>query len=145
MFVSRQLCYFPNGILSFPCVLSHCSRPTLCDPMDYSPPGSSVHGILQARILERVAVSFSRGSSRPRDWSFAFCASCIGRAESLPLSYPGSPIFFFFPHPVFFFKKKRYLFIYFWLFWVFIAACRLSLVAASDPSKFYHLLLSYRL
>ena len=39
------------------------SCPTLCDPMDYSLPGSSVHGILQARILEWVAISFSRGSS----------------------------------------------------------------------------------
>ena len=38
---------------------------TLCDPVDCSPPGSSVHGILQARIVERVAISFSRGSSRP--------------------------------------------------------------------------------
>ena len=43
------------------------SCPTLCDPMDCSPPGSSVHGILQARVLEWVAISFSRGSSRPRD------------------------------------------------------------------------------
>ena len=43
------------------------SCPTLCDPMDYSPPGSSVHGILQARVLEWVAISFSRGSSPPRD------------------------------------------------------------------------------
>ena len=42
---------------------------TLCDPMNCSPPGSSVHGILQARILEWVAISFSRGSSRPRDWT----------------------------------------------------------------------------
>ena len=40
---------------------------TLCDPMDCSPPGSSVHGILQARILEQIAVPFSRGSSQPRD------------------------------------------------------------------------------
>ena len=40
---------------------------TLCDPMDCSPPGSSVHGIFQARILEGVAISFSRGSSQPRD------------------------------------------------------------------------------
>ena len=40
---------------------------TLCDPMDCSPPGSSVHGILQARILEWVAISFSRGSSQARD------------------------------------------------------------------------------
>ena len=38
-------------------------------PMDCSPPGSSVHGILQARILEWVAISFSRGSSQPRDWT----------------------------------------------------------------------------
>ena len=41
------------------------SCPTLCDPVDSSPPGSSVHGILQARILEWVAISFSRGSSQP--------------------------------------------------------------------------------
>ena len=40
---------------------------TLCNPMDCSPPGSSVHGILQARILEWVAISFSWGSSRQRD------------------------------------------------------------------------------
>ena len=45
-------------------------RPILSDPMDYSPPGSSVHGILQARILEWVAISFSRGSSQPRDWTW---------------------------------------------------------------------------
>ena len=43
------------------------SCPTICDPMDCSLPGSSVHGILQARILEWVAVPFSRGSSQPRD------------------------------------------------------------------------------
>ena len=40
---------------------------TLCNPMDCSPPGSSVHGVSQARILEWVAISSSRGSSRPRD------------------------------------------------------------------------------
>ena len=43
------------------------SCPTLCDPVDCSLPSSSVHGILQARILEWVAISFSRGSSQPRD------------------------------------------------------------------------------
>ena len=43
---------------------------TLCDPMDCSPPGSSIHGIFQARVLEWVASSFSRGSSRPRDWTW---------------------------------------------------------------------------
>ena len=40
---------------------------TLCNPMDCSPPGSSVHGIFQTRVLECVAISFSRGSSQPRD------------------------------------------------------------------------------
>ena len=40
---------------------------TLFDPLDHSPPGSSVHGILQARLLEWVAISFARGSSQPRD------------------------------------------------------------------------------
>ena len=45
------------------------SFPILCDPIDDKPPGSSVHGILQARILEWVAISFSRGSSWHRDWT----------------------------------------------------------------------------
>ena len=52
--------------------------PTLCDPMDCTPPGSSVHGILQARILECVAISFSRGSSLPRDRTCISCVCCIG-------------------------------------------------------------------
>ena len=43
------------------------SRPTLCNPVDCSPPGSSIHGIFQARILEWVAISFSRESYQPRD------------------------------------------------------------------------------
>ena len=42
---------------------------TLCDPMDGSLPGCSVHGILQARMLEWVAIPFSRASSQPRDWT----------------------------------------------------------------------------
>ena len=46
------------------------SCPSLCDPMDCSLPGSSVHGIFQARVLEWVAISFSRGSSQPRDWTW---------------------------------------------------------------------------
>ena len=62
----------PAHIISLRCcrvgkvkVLVAQSRPTLCDPMDCSPPGSSIHGILQARILEWVAISFSKGSSQP--------------------------------------------------------------------------------
>ena len=50
-----------------------------CDPTGCSPQGSSLHGVLQARKLEWVAVSFSRGSSWPRDWTQVSCVSCIGR------------------------------------------------------------------
>ena len=49
------------------------SCPTLCDSMESSPPGSSVHGILQARILEKVAIPFSRESSQPKDQTHVFC------------------------------------------------------------------------
>ena len=57
-------------ILTFKVAVITClvakSCPTLCDPMDSSPPGSSVHGIIQARILECIAISFSRGCFPPR-------------------------------------------------------------------------------
>ena len=52
---------------------------TLCDPMDCSLADSSAHGILQARILEWVAMPFSRRSSRPRDRTHISYVSCIGR------------------------------------------------------------------
>ena len=54
---------------------------TLCDPTDCSPPDSSVHGILQARILQWGAISYSRASSPPRDWT---CISCLGRQMGFP-------------------------------------------------------------
>ena len=47
--------------------------PTFCIPMDWSLPGSSAHEILQARILEWVAVPLSRGSSQPKDWTQISC------------------------------------------------------------------------
>ena len=48
-------------------------------PMDCSQPGSSVHGISQAKILECIAIFFSRRSSWPRDWTWISCVCCIGR------------------------------------------------------------------
>ena len=69
------------------CVHAHSlSCLTLCNPTDCSPPGSTVHGIFQARIAEWVAISYSRGSSWPRDWIRISCP-----ADSLPLSHQGSP------------------------------------------------------
>ena len=61
------------------CAKSLVSCLTLCDPLDYSLPGFSVHGILQARILEWVAISFSRGSHQPRDQTRVSYVSCISR------------------------------------------------------------------
>ena len=64
------------------CVLGHFSYEWLFATLwDCSPPGSSVQGILQARILEWVAISFSRGSSRPRDWTWV--SRIVGRRFTL--------------------------------------------------------------
>ena len=62
------------GLVVCVCVCSQWC-PILCDPVDCSPPGSSVHGVSQARILEWVAISFSRGSSQPRDQTSISCPS----------------------------------------------------------------------
>ena len=79
--IASTICLLDGMQIKIMCVCS-CIReraylcPTLCDPMDCSPPSSSVHGISQARILEWVAMSSSRESSRPRDRTRI---SCIGR------------------------------------------------------------------
>ena len=70
-----SLCYANSEC----CAKSLKSCPTLCDPVVCSLPGSSVHGLLQARILEWVTMPFSRGSSQPRDWTHVSYISCIGR------------------------------------------------------------------
>ena len=72
-------------------MLSCFSCVQLYDTMDCSPPDSSVHGILQAGILEWVAISSSRGSFRPRDWTHVSYIYLHWRAGSLPLWPPGKP------------------------------------------------------
>ena len=74
---SREGALTACGVL-VPCIQS-LSPVWFCDPMDCSPPGSSLHGLIVAGILERVAMSSSRGSSQPRDWTHISCGSCIGR------------------------------------------------------------------
>ena len=105
----------PMGTLGLPCVLSRqvrhlvcdslripnvCCRSvaqsclTLCNPMDCSPPGSSVHGVSQERMLEWVAISSSRVSSWPRDRThISFIESSLlhWQVDSLPLSHQGRP------------------------------------------------------
>ena len=77
-FVGTWLCHSAT----LPDVLG--TSPALCDPMDCSWPGSSVHGILQARILEWVAIPFFGGSSQPRSPSL--------QADTLPSELPGKPL-----------------------------------------------------
>ena len=67
MCTHTYICIHTHGVL----VSKSC--PTLCDAMDCSPVGSSVHGILQERILEWVSISFSKGSSQPRNWTQVSC------------------------------------------------------------------------
>ena len=71
-FFHKMLWNFLANLIEYPKVKESESEvaqscPTLCDPMDCSLPGSSLHGILQASVPEWVAISLSRGSSRPRD------------------------------------------------------------------------------
>ena len=82
------LCWMISSVLvtrkkkkgdSLSCVRGH---------VDCSPPGSSVHGILQARVLQWVAISFSRGSFQPRDWTWVLCT--VGRFFTI-WAYQGSP------------------------------------------------------
>ena len=70
------------------CAQSLQSCPNLCNPMDCSPPGSSIHGILQARILECISMSSSRGSSQPRS---NLCLLNLLHCSWI-LSQPGSPL-----------------------------------------------------
>ena len=76
LLISLCICVLPFHLCVCVCV---CARAHVCacysvvsdcDPMDCSPPGSSIHGILQAKILEWVAISYSRESSRWRDWTW---------------------------------------------------------------------------
>ena len=68
------------------------TSPTLCNPMDWGLPGSSVHGILQARVLEWVVRSSSRGSSWPRDRIGVSLCLLRWQEGSLPLVPPGEPL-----------------------------------------------------
>ena len=90
--ILSNFCLRRNYWLTSYCVCVYQSLgciPILGDPMDCTPPGSSVRGILQTRILEWVAIPFSRGSSRTRDRTLASCT-----AGRLPYEPPGKPHLF---------------------------------------------------
>ena len=81
----------PLSYQGSPACLVAQSCPNFCDSTDHSPPGSSIHGILQARMPEWVAISICRGSSQPRDWTCVSCVSFALQVDSLPAESPGKP------------------------------------------------------
>ena len=97
IFLSIYLIYFLMTFLECP-VLATKSYLTLFDPMDCSLPGSSVHGISQARILEWVAISFSRGSSQTRDWTKSPALAGIFFTAEPPGEPPWNAYQTLFPH-----------------------------------------------
>ena len=89
---SSLITLFKIALNSYVCVCAKLLRscPTLCDSLDSCLPGFSVHGVLQARILQWVAIPSSRGSSPPRDQTCISYVSCIGR-QVLYSASPGKP------------------------------------------------------
>ena len=88
------LIFFDLKICMLACLLSRFSRVWLFSTLwlhNPSPPGSSLHGILQARILEWVAMPSSRASSQPRDWTHVSYISCTGRQIRYQMHHLGSP------------------------------------------------------
>ena len=87
------LCISVFVATKYGCFVAFCvcaqSCLTLCNPMDCSLPGSSICGIFQARILEWVAISYSTGSSRPRDQNCVSCVSCLANGFFFTTVPPG--------------------------------------------------------
>ena len=117
-------------------LLQWCS--TLCGPMDWSPPGSSVHGILQARILEWVAMPSSRWSSQHRDWTHVCLHLLHCKWILYHLSHLGSPKFSIAQYEILWRFGMGSL-----LFWILILiykvknwiACKCKLLQSSIPRR----------
>ena len=107
LFFSPQVARLPTRCFYF---MSTLIIP-LCDPKDWSPPGSSVHGILQARILGWVAICFSRRCYPPRDWTQIFCicrlfADWVTREANLQVADTSNWTNFYPPKEYMIFAKK---------------------------------------
>ena len=93
----KEFFFFFCSHLALPAYKCSLSHVRLCNPMDCSPPGSSVHGILQAGILEWVAIYYSRRSSNSRRvWTHISWTSCFGRQGLYCLHHLGSPTWDYF-------------------------------------------------
>ena len=90
LYPENNSCLGKNPIFFSCCLCYAQSHLTLCNPMDCSPPGFAVHGIFQTRILEQMALSFSRGCSWATDETCLSCISCVAGRFFTTLS-PGMP------------------------------------------------------
>ena len=88
LFVTLQRLHFSDTHKADYCRKVECVQPFA--PMDFSPPGPSVHGIFQARMLECVAMAFSRGSSQPRNQTHISCGYCTA-GRFFTSEPPGKP------------------------------------------------------
>ena len=104
------------------CVLVAQSCLTVCNAMDYSPTSSSVHGILQSRILEWVAVPFSRGSSRPRDQTWIWQIYSLLSEPMYSLLYSHAPAWCV-CLPLLYFYLSLLFFTWVFLLCVFLSCC----------------------
>ena len=108
------------------------SFPTLCDSVDCSLPGSSVHGVFQARIMKWVAISSSRGSSPTQGLNLHLLHLLYWQADSLPLSHQGSPICIIKPR-VFSYTGKRKKSVYS----IFIETRNLCIITLKNYGQFF--------
>ena len=106
-------CWMPLGLTGLISLLSKgLKSPTLYDPMDCSPPGSSIHGTLQARILKWVAIPFSRESFWSRDWTQVFCIA--GRSFTVWTTRDFPWLFYYFINIFKTTYKSIHCFLYVW-------------------------------
>ena len=117
MIFAVWLCNLLHSAWQLLCVLCAQPRPTLCGPVDCSPPGSSVHGISLVRMLEQAVLCFSRSSSWPRDQTQCLLPLLNRKVNSLPLHCMGRTDGLW-VHPYCY--KWHYFIIFYW--WI-ISSC----------------------
>ena len=91
IYIYIHMCFYFFFQILFPSFVCAQLSLTLCEPIDYSPPGSSIHGIFQARILERVAISYSRRIFLTKGSDPCPLHLLYWQVDSLPLHRLGSP------------------------------------------------------
>ena len=143
LFWDELLCLWHSWMNNLITMFSHSAMVTLCNPVDCNSPGSSVYGVFQARILKWVAISFSSGSSRPRDQTWVSCISQPGRHIlyhyiAWEVINPYGSIFLF----LLFLRRHSYLLHYILIFNIFYRLLICLLPICNIASEFFQSLTS---